>query len=165
MKNIWIIILGLVLCGCIKEKAGRDLEVGDRLPDFEVVMNDGTTVSDDILKGNISVVMFFHSTCPDCQSALPRVQQLYDEYVSKGVLFALISREQPAEEIEAYWRAIGLNLPYSAQNSRIVYELFAKTRIPRIYINDKDGIIRHIFTDDPVPAFNELKESLESVIR
>ena len=69
------------------------MEVGDMLPDFEVVMNDGSVVTDEILKEKVSVVMFFHTTCPDCQQALPRMQQIYDEYASKGVLFTLISRE------------------------------------------------------------------------
>jgi peroxiredoxin len=165
MKNIWIIILGLVLCGCIKEKAGRDLEVGDRLPDFEVIMNDGSVISDDVLKEQTSVVMFFHTSCPDCQQALPRMQQLYDEYASKGVVFALISREEAAEEIDSYFRLIGLEMPYSAQTDRTVFGKFAQTRIPRIYICEKGGIIRHIFTDDPVPSYSELENSLESLIR
>ena len=93
MKNIWIIVLGLILSSCIKERQGEELTVGDRLPDFEVVMNDGSVVNDEILSGGVSVVMFFHTSCPDCQQALPRMQQIYDEYASKGVSFALISRE------------------------------------------------------------------------
>ncbi len=155
-----------ILTACIKEKqTGADLKIGDILPDFEVVMNDGSVVTDEILKDKVSVVMFFHTTCPDCQQALPRMQQIYDEYTSKGVLFTLISREQGKDDIESYFKENGLNMPFSAQNDRKVYEKFAKTRIPRIYINEKGGIIRHIFTDDPVPSYDELKSSLESVIR
>ena len=155
-----------ILTACIKEKqTGADIKIGDILPDFEVVMNDGSVVTDEILEDKVSVVMFFHTTCPDCQQALPRMQQIYDEYTSKGVLFTLISREQGKDDIESYFKENGLNMPFSAQNDRKVYEKFAKTRIPRIYINEKGGIIRHIFTDDPVPSYDELKSSLESVIR
>ena len=155
-----------ILTACIKEKqTGADLKIGDILPDFEVVMNDGSVVTDEILKEKVSVVMFFHTTCPDCQQALPRMQQIYDEYASKGVLFALISREQDAAEIDSYFKESRLNMPFSGQNDRKVYEKFAKTRIPRIYINEKGGTIRYIFTDDPVPSYDELKSSLESVIR
>ena len=53
-------------------------------------------------------------------------------------------------------------MPYSAQEDRSVYEKFAKTRIPRIYIS-KDGIIRHIFTDDPVPSYDDLKSPLDEL--
>ena len=164
MKNIWIIVLGLILSSCIKEKQGEELAVGDRLPDFEVVMDDGSVVNDEILSDGVSVVMFFHTFCPDCQQALPRMQQIYDEYASKGVSFALISREDRAEDIEVYFNKKGLELPYSAQNDRKVYEMFAQSRIPRIYICEKGGIIRYIFTDDPVPSYDQLKSSIEDII-
>ena len=159
-------IFGLILSSCIKDRpAGGDLEVGDHLPDFEVVMNDGTVISDDILKEGVSVVMFFHTSCPDCQQTLPNIQRIYDEYATENVLFALISREESAEDIESYFIQKGLVMPYSAQNDRKVYEKFAQTRIPRVYICGKGGIIRYIFTDDPVPSYSELKSSLEAVIR
>ena len=164
MKNIWIIVLGLIISSCIKEEQGVELVVGDRLPDFEVVMNDGSVVDDDILSEGVSVVMFFHTSCPDCQQALPRMQQIYDEYISKGVYFAFISREESAVDIESYFNEKGLKLPYSAQNDRKVYEQFAQTRIPRIYICEKGGIIRYIFTDDPVPSYDQLKSSIEDII-
>lgn len=154
------------MTGCIKEKqTGADLKVGDILPDFEVVMNDESVVTDEILKEKVSVVMFFHTTCPDCQQALPIMQNIYDEYASKGVVFALISREEGSEDVADYFNENGLKMPFSAQNDRKVYELFAKTRIPRIYINDRDGIIRYIYTDDPVPSYDDLKSSVESLIR
>ena len=154
------------MTGCIKEKqTGADLKVGDILPDFEVVMNDGSVVTDEILKKKVSVVMFFHTTCPDCQQALPIMQNIYDEYASKGVVFALISREEGSEDVADYFNENGLKMPFSAQNDRKVYGLFAKTRIPRIYINDRDGIIRYIYTDDPVPSYDDLKSSVESLIR
>ncbi len=151
--------------GCINEDVkGEDLKVGESLPDFEVVMSDGSVVTDDSLKGNVSVVMFFHTTCPDCQEALPVMQRIYDEFAPKGVKFALVSREEGQEVIEAYWKENGLKMAYSAQEDRSVYEKFAKTRIPRIYVNDRNGIIRYIYTDDPVPEYDDLKYALDNLL-
>ena len=155
-----------VLSGCIKEKqTGADLKVGDRLPDFEVVMDDGTVVTDEILSETVSVVMFFHTSCPDCRQVLPQMQKVYDEYASAGVRIVLISREDPKESVESFWRENGLKMPYSAQNDRKVYEKFAATRIPRVYVNEKGGIIRYVFTDDPNPSYDEICTALENVIR
>ena len=128
-------------------------------------MNDGSQVTDESFKGSVSCVMFFHTSCPDCQQALPRMQQIYDEYASKGVFFALISREDRAEDVDVYFNKKGLELPYSAQNDRKVYEMFAQSRIPRIYICEKGGIIRYIFTDNPNPSYDDIKVSLDSLIR
>lgn len=155
-----------ILTGCIKEKqTGSDLKVGDRLPDFEVVMNDGSMVTDYYLKQETSVVMFFHTSCPDCQQVLPQMQKIYDEYASDKVRIVLISREESNEDIDSFWKERGLEMPYSAQKDRKVYERFAKSRIPRVYINEKGGIIRHMFTDDPNPSYDDLKSALDDVIR
>ncbi len=147
--------------GCIKEDKEADVKVGDKLPEFKVEMNDGRMVSDKDMKGRVSVLMFFHTTCPDCRKALPEMQRIYDEYAPEGVRFVLVSREEEEGSIGAFWRENGLNMPYSAQNDRIVYEKFATSRIPRIYVSDKDGVIRHIFTDDPVPVYDDLKSAVE----
>ena len=167
MRRIFAVMAVLtVLSGCIKEKqTGADLKVGDRLPDFEVVMDDGTVVTDDILSETVSVVMFFHTSCPDCRQVLPQMQKVYDEYASADIRIVLISREDPKESVESFWRENGLKIPYSAQNDRKIYEKFAATRIPRVYVNEKGGIIRYVFTDDPNPSYDEICTALENVIR
>ena len=154
------------MTGCIKEKqTGAELKVGDSLPDFEVVMNDGSTVTDDMLKKTVSVIMFFHTSCPDCQQVLPQMQKIYDEYASKDVGITLISREESTSSIFTFWEENGLKMPYSAQPTRKIYEKFASERIPRIYICEKGGIIRYIFTDNPNPSYDDIKVSLDSLIR
>ena len=165
MKKVVLIFSFLLLAaGCVKEEQkGADLKVGDIIPDFEVVMSDGRLVTDDDLKENVSVVMFFHTSCKDCQQALPVMQRIYDEYASESLQIVLISRGEDKESICTYWNENCLKMPYSAQNDKKVYRKFASTRIPRIYIN-KNGIIRHIYTDDPVPGYNDLKNSLESLL-
>ena len=166
MKRIVLALVAFTLLGCIKEEhTAANLQVGDYLPDFRVEMNDGRTVTDDVLKETVSVVMFFHTSCPDCQQVLPQMQKIYDEYASKNVQIALISREETEETIEVFWNEKGLKMPYSAQKNRIVYETFAQDRIPRVYICEKGGKIRYIFTDDPNPSYDDLKSALENVIR
>ena len=166
MKRILYIITVLaILTGCISEKQeGADLQAGDSIPDFEVVMSDGTVVTDDLLKETVSVIMFFHTSCPDCRQVLPHMQRIYDEYASEEVSFALISREDSDEGISLFWEENNLSMPYSAQKDRVVYEKFAKERIPRVYICEKGGIIRYVYTDNPNPSYDDLKTSLEAVI-
>ena len=161
-----IVLAAFALLGCIKEEhTAANLQVGDTLPDFRVEMNDGRTVTDEMLKETVSVVMFFHTSCPDCQQVLPEMQKIYDEYASKSVQIALISREETEETIEEFWKEKRLKMPYSAQKNRVVYETFAQDRIPRVYICEKGGKIRYIFTDDPNPSYDDLKSALENVIR
>ena len=165
MKHfLHILLLMLSLSSCIKEKQkGADLSVGDLVPDFTVAMNDGTPVTGALLREGVSVIVFFTTQCPDCREVLPHIQRLYDEYAVKGVRFALISREDSQGNISSYWEEKGFTTPYSAQTDRKVYELFAQTRVPRVYLS-KDGVIKYIFTDSPIPDYKALFESLNSLL-
>lgn len=164
-KIISILFFSWIISSCIiEDNTGADIKAGDSLPEFEVTMNDGAVVNTSSLTEKVSVLMFFHPSCPDCRQALPRMQDIYDEYALNNVNFALISRECGYDEVSAYWDENGLDMPYSAQNDRYVYNLFASSRIPRIYISDENGIVRYIFTDDPVATYDDLKSAVESLI-
>lgn len=160
-------LLAFAIClssSCIKEKqTGADLVTGDRIPDFTVTMNDGTKMSGAQFREGISCIIFFTTLCPDCQQTLPHVQRIYDEYLSQGVKFALISREEGAESIQKYWTSKGYTMPFSAQTDRDIYELFAATRVPRVYIC-RDGIIKSIFTDSPLPSYEDLAAAIDICI-
>ena len=166
-KTVVILFSSFATLSCL-EDANDIIEdvvkVGDRLPDFEVEMNDGTTITGAQLRTTTSVVVFFYTPCPDCQKLLPCVQQVYDKYTSQGVAFALISRAEGAETIEKYWLEHGFTMPYSAQEDRTIYELFARVRVPRVYISTKEGTVNRIFTDDPVPTVEELEAAIEPLL-
>ena len=167
MKKVIISILFLFsLVSCIKEKQiDADLVVGDRIPDFTVSVSDGTSLTGSQLRDGVSCIVFFTTLCPDCRATLPVVQRLYEEYDGKGVLFAFISREEGQESVSSYWQEQGFTMPYSAQSDRAVYELFARSRVPRVYIC-RDGVIKYIFTDQPAnPTYEVLRTVLEEMLK
>lgn len=164
-RTISYLIAVLSLFSCIKEKPkGADLDAGDMIPDFTVAVSDGTSLTGAQLRDGVSCIVFFTTICPDCRETLPHVQKLYDEYADKGVRFAIISREDPDESVSTYWMEQGFTMPYSAQSDRTVYELFARTRVPRVYIC-RHGEIKQIFTDQPSnPSYEALKAALEGAL-
>lgn len=166
MRKILLCLLAVVAISCIKDPdpTGNVLDVGDRIPDFTVIMNDGSVVTAEYLRESVSCIIFFNTSCPDCQRLLPQMKEVYETYVREGVRFAFISREDAEPAVGAYWASEGYTMPYSAQSDRKVYELFAKTRVPRVYVSSDDGVIRAIFTDDPVPSGDMIAESLDAVL-
>ena len=79
-KSIILIFSTLFLLSCIKEQqTGSDLAAGDRIPDFSVIMNDGTEITGRELRQGMACIVFFTTKCPDCQRTLPDVQRLYEE--------------------------------------------------------------------------------------
>ena len=156
-------LISCTLQGCVNENEpeGVALTVGDSLPEFSVIMTDGTVVSKASLKGKRGVLVFFNTDCSDCRKELPIVQQLWDKYKNNpDVVIALIAREETAEHIAAYWEANGFTMPYSPQEDREVYSLFAPSVIPRIYITDTKGIITFSSGDTDMPDLKELEDNL-----
>ena len=106
LKGIFSALCAVVLaCSCINDEPEKaaNLNVGDNIPDFTVQMNDGTTVSSQQLSTGVSLIMFFHTSCPDCAATLPEVEKVYQAYAQKGVRFALISREEAGDSIARFW--------------------------------------------------------------
>lgn len=116
------------------------VRVGDRLPMFSVTMNNGRIVTTPDLAGKPSVVVFFSTTCPDCQRELPLLNQRYLMH-GTDTTFVAISREEPAPSVATYWQANALAIPYSAQTDRTICSLFARRGIPREYVSNASGTV------------------------
>ena len=165
MKRIFHLLLIAVLAvSCIKEGGdGADLKAGDMIPDFQVTMSDGTEVSASYLREGVSVIVFFATVCPDCRRTMPELQKVYEEYFPKGVKFAFISRAEGAAVVGKYWKDNGYVMPYSPQEDRDIYELFANSGIPRVYVC-KEGVIKSVFSDNPVPTYKDVDSVLEPLL-
>lgn len=172
MKNILFLILSAIpllsLFSCSSENLSQDgsiIRTGDLIPNFSVEMNDGSTVTGQSLRSGVSCIVFFNTACPDCNSTMPYIQSIYDRYSTRGVKFAIISREEGNDTVSAYWKDNGFTMPYSAQTNRAVYNLFASHTIPRIYIGNLSGRIVACFDDSPLPTDVEISSLLDQFIR
>lgn len=143
LKGLLLIVLTALIASCSimdddEVKTSDDIvNVGSQLPTFTVIMHGGTVLSNDSLRGKPSLIVFFSTTCPDCQRELPLLNGRYLAHGS-DTTFVAISREQTDGVVAAYWKEHGMSMPFSAQPDRKVYSLFAKKGIPRIYISDAD---------------------------
>ena len=150
-------VILLTMSACIRDRIpeGADLRPGDSLPWFSVTMDDGSVLTTDDLTGKVSVIVFFHTGCPDCQAELPVIQRIHDEFSPEAAVIC-ISREEDAADIAEYWAENGLTLPYSAQKDRTVYSLFASEGVPRVYVSSGSLFIHSIYDDSPVATYENL---------
>lgn len=121
------------------------LHVGDHLPSFSITMNDGRTLTTEDFIGKSSVIIFFNTSCTDCQRELPILNARYlTEEPDTSTLWVCISREEGDASVQTFWKHHNISIPYSAQEDRRIYNLFAKSGIPRIFCADRKGIITQI---------------------
>ena len=155
-----------VLTGCVTE--GDDevsvwsLSEGDALPGFSVTMSDGEVVDNASLAGEVAVIVFFNTGCDDCRKELPEVQNAY-KMRGGAARFVCIARQEDMASIEGFWKDNGLDLPFSPQPDRSVYNMFATVGIPRIYISDVCGVIRAVFSDTSMPSASDIVSAIDGV--
>lgn len=159
----------LCLSSCIRDDSpsGEEgIRPGDRLPECTFVLSDNTRVSTSDLQGKVSVLVFFHTSCPDCQQELPVIQRIYDCYRDNPLVkIYCISREEPADEVAVYWSDNGLTIPYSPQVGREIYSLFSGQGIPRVYIADRQLVVYTVYSDNPIASFGQLQADIENCLK
>ncbi|HIT46995.1 MAG TPA: TlpA family protein disulfide reductase [Candidatus Cryptobacteroides merdipullorum] len=162
MKHLMVPFTLLTLASCIRESSpdGPELGPGDRLPEFNVTLDDGSALGTSDLSGEVSVIVFFNTGCPDCRMELPVIQRIYEDFGTRTSVVC-ISREQKQSEIEAYWHENGFSVPYSAQEDRRVYGQFSRTGIPKVYVSGSDLTIHSVYDDDPVASYDDLAGDIQ----
>ena len=148
-----MMLLYLLLTGCSSiedDETKERVAVGDRVPLFSVEMvKDGerSTFSTSHLTGE-TVIVFFSVKCGDCQRDLPKLNQYYLKHKDDpGFQMIAISRAEGEELVVPFWEEYGLQIPYSAQNDRSIYELFASSKVPRVYFVSAQGIVTRVFIE------------------
>lgn len=139
------------------QEAPEYIMENDRLPRFNVTMNDGTTLTTADLTGRWSMIVLFSTSCDDCKKLLPVVSVYYRDYAQQhNINVICIAREEKKEQTERFWNDNCLTVPYTAPESREIYNLFATRGVPRVYIADKNGMVAKVFRDDNPPTLEQM---------
>ncbi|NDV57514.1 redoxin domain-containing protein [Bacteroides sp. 519] len=169
-RFFWVMLAIVGLTGCVGEDndsdgEGADIKVGDYLPEFVIDMNNGSKLNSSDLRGKVSVIILFSVDCQHCQEQFKVTEQIYEKYKNnKNFVMFGISREQGAAQVSKYWHDNKMKMPYSAQNDRYIYSLFAKSVIPRIYISNGERIVQAVTTDNPLATFDELVSLIDPLM-
>lgn len=134
------------------------LKEGDFIPQFNIPLENGTTISSSDLKGKVVVLSFFATWCGPCMKELPHVQkEIWEKYKDNNKFQLLvIGREHTREEMTKFKNDKGFTFPIIADTKREIFSIFAKQNIPRMYLIDKTGKIVYMtegFEDKTFKSF------------
>ncbi len=102
LYNFWYSSLG--------REVSAKLQVGQYLPRFNVIDNDGNNIDSNTFKGTPSVFIFFRGNwCPLCMAQIKEIASRYRELSAFGANVALIS-PQPEKNTQAL--AAKFNVPF-----------------------------------------------------
>ena len=140
------------------------VNVGDVVPEFMLIGANGETISSSSLGGQVYLLNFFDTTCPDCQKELPVLQQIYEKYKTSVTLLN-VPRSQTREEVSLYWDKAGLSMPVYMTSNKDLYYQFATRGIPRTYVIDEKGVVQAVYTDSPIADYNTLDGVLQGMLK
>jgi hypothetical protein len=59
-----------------------------------------------------------------------------------------ISRAEDEDMVAPFWEEYGLEIPYSAQPDRRIYDMFAKSIVPRVYFVAPSGKVTKVLVEN-----------------
>ena len=136
-----ILALGLIIAG---GSAGCSPapQVGKPAPDFQLPNLGGQPASLSDYQGNPVLINFWQIRCPPCRIEMPYIQQVYDEWHSKGLVVLAINIGESPSKVEEFMESHNLSFPVLLDMQGKVAEQYNIRYIPATFFIDKDGIIQ-----------------------
>ena len=160
-------MLAMLVLGVKAQDNNDDIvKVGEMMPSFSIVSDNGTKINSAELKGKVVLINFFATWCPPCQKELAEVQKmLWPKYKDNNKFVMLvIGREHSDKELATYNEKKGFTFPLYPDKSRAIFGAFAKSLIPRSYLIGKDGKVIYAGKGYTDKEFAELLEKIETAL-
>jgi len=142
---------------CYKDKKFEDLMyrfqhegecyVGLKFPKIKIADLEGNMINNESLAGKVTLINFWFTACPPCIDEIPELNELYEIFHKKGVVFLAPSSDDK-DTIEKFQKQ------YTELKSTVIPDatdlyrktLSARSGYPTTIILDKEGIIRAYFS-------------------
>lgn len=144
-----VIIAGLVviLFAWYKYRQPRFM-AGEKAPDFQVTLADGSTAHLSDTKGKFTLLQFWGSWCGPCRNENPQLAQLYRKYHDRGFEIFSIALEQNPRNWQRAIQEDGMVWKYHAMESADfggpISRHFNIKSIPALFLLHPEGHIMSV---------------------
>ncbi len=136
----WLFAVAALLL--IASQSQAQLRPGNRLPQFDFDLLDGSRLPASELRGKVLVHMFWATWCPICLDDLPNLQRLHAAYASRGFEVIALSVDRNRADVEKFWRRHAYRFPVAMRTMEMRDEYGDLTGTPTFLITDRHGIVR-----------------------
>jgi len=162
---VWVSLFGLLALlgtGLIRSQQGP-INVGSRIPDFSLTTFDGQTYNTADLRGQVILINFWASWCEPCEEEAAELEQAYQGYRDRGVVFLGVNYVDTKPEALAYLDRFGITYANGPDLGTEISQAFRMRGVPETYIVDRQGILvsRKI---GPYSSVSEIEAALEAAI-
>lgn len=139
------LVLGVVIIGLlVGPGCGLDPApiVGYPAPDFTLPDLDGNTVRLGDFRGKVIFLNFWAIRCPACRAEMPAMEEVYQEYKYKDVVFIGVDLGEFRSSVKSFVEANGYSWTFVIDSTGEVARDYMVNFIPSSFFIDKNGIIR-----------------------
>ncbi|MCB2202667.1 cytochrome c biogenesis protein CcsA [bacterium] len=160
-----LIVLGVALwggSGAGGKTVGRPLP-GDSAPGFSAKDVTGADFSLEDYRGQVVVVNFWATWCPQCEDELPEFEAIWRELQAEGVQFVGVAMDDTQSAVEAMAAELGITYPLIVEERDRITSAYGVTAVPETYVIGPDGSLAtfHIGVVDGVVLMDEILALLE----
>ncbi len=137
--RLGVLALLLMVAGC---SIGYTPQKEKPAPDFQLKTLDGQVVTLSQFRGKPVLLNFWASWCQPCREEMPYLQQIYNKYKDRGLVFYAIDIGETPETINNFFKENSLFMPVLLDTDKSVGQSYGITGIPETFLIDKNGIIR-----------------------
>lgn len=136
------VLRGIMACAVLMaaSAAPAAVKVGERAPDFELTLIDGSKVRGSDLRGQVVVLNFWATWCGPCKAELPLLDTYYRLRKGNGLrVFAVATEDSlPVYKLKPLFAAMAI------PSARRIKGPFAPMgALPTNYIIDRAGVVRY----------------------
>jgi peroxiredoxin len=148
-------LLGLALAGCGDNK---------QAPQSTFVLLDGSTMTTQDLKGKVTLVNFWATTCVSCVKEMPMLADTYNQFKDRGFeTIAVAMSYDPPDWVQNFAQTRQLPFSVALDNTGEVARDWGDVRLtPTTYIVDKRGRIIKRYVGEP--DFRALHQLLDKLL-
>jgi peroxiredoxin len=154
-------LLGVALAGLLSLGA---CGTQDKAPESRFVLLDGSTLQTKDLKGKVTVVNFWATTCVTCVKEMPSLVETHNKYHAKGLeTVAVAMSYDPPSWVLNFANSRQLPFKVALDNTGELAKNWGDVKLtPTTYIVDKQGQIVKRYVGEP--DFSALHQLLEKLL-
>jgi thiol-disulfide isomerase/thioredoxin len=168
---IWLLVIGatasVVALALVQGRRERPALPTKPVPRIALPLLGGGNAS--IPQGKITVVDFWATWCGPCRFSMPKVQQLWKEYLPRGVELYSVDTDDPGpdreREVRKFLVSNGLTFPVALDDGS-ASEAFGVASLPTLLLVDGAGNVvwKHVGSLSP-PRERDLRAAIDRALQ
>lgn len=118
--------------------------VGDKAPDFNVMMLDGSSATLSDNQDKPTLLLFWATTCGPCREELSHLQTDIIDTYGDALRVLIISTGEKREAVTAFVEEMGYTFNVGVDSDQVIYGKYAKEYIPRSFLIDASGTVTYL---------------------